>query len=114
MMLLAQFTDVLEPLLAEVEQASLSCPHIRFHVAVAGLGAQSRHLDAKYPFQAREGSAQFNEKLFEFTKGRYSFFDAWNLTRNAPTSDGYHYLTDVNLVKAMYLLNYLEMTTTSE
>lgn len=107
-------TDVLEPVLAEVGQASLSCPHVQFHVAIAGLGAQSRHLDIRYPVQAREGSVQFNEKLFEFTKNRYSLFDVWNLTRNAPTSDGYHYLSDVNMVKAMYLLNYLEMIASSE
>ena len=33
------------------------------------------------------------------------------LTLNASSSDGYHFLSDVNLVKAMYTLNLMDLLT---
>jgi len=36
-------------------------------------------------------------------------FDFFGLTRNAQSSDGVHHLTDVNLVKAQYVLSWLDL-----
>jgi len=103
--------DVIEPLLHEVREAALACEHIQFHVAYVGLGAQSRTLDTRYPWQKREPTAEFNEEVSGFLRMKHglSTFDVWNLTKDAPTSDGYHHLSDVNLIKAQYFLSYLSM-----
>lgn len=83
--------------------------HCQVHVAWGTLGAQSRKLDKKYPHQTREVYMATNKIVTDYIWQTYRvhFFDFWNLTRNAMTSDGYHYLSDVNLLKAMYILNYM-------
>lgn len=77
-------------------------------VALAGLGVHHRDNDMKYPSQTREMALLFNEKLVSHFP-EHAFFDFWNLTRNAATFDGVHLLTEANLIKAMYLIDYLDM-----
>ena len=101
--------EVVEPVMAQVREARLACPHMTIHVAWMGMGAQSRSLDDRYPHQRREWTASFNDEIAQYwlEKHNVKTFDVWNLTKNAPTSDGYHHLSDVNIVKALYVLNYM-------
>ncbi|CAK0733191.1 hypothetical protein CVIRNUC_000239 [Coccomyxa viridis] len=101
----------ISPVMKEIDEAAAACPHVTFHKAFIGLHAQSRTLDHKYPGQTRELMIDFNIEVSRYLREKHAmdYFDPWNLTKNAPTSDGYHQLSDVNLVKAMYLLNYLDM-----
>ena len=103
--------DIIEPFLSEVRDARLACPNVSFHVAFLGLGSQSRSQDLKYPHQSREMTAIFNDEVSGYLKERHGirYFDVQSLTRNAPTSDGYHILSDVNLILAMYVLNYMDL-----
>ena len=107
----ATIAHLIDPLMEAVKQAALSCPHAKLHVAWFGLGTQSRGLDVAYPHQKRENIAAFNSRVSHYLQSSYQvdFFDVWNLTKDAPSSDGYHYLSDVNIVKAMYVANYLDM-----
>jgi hypothetical protein len=70
--------------------------------------AQSRQLDAKYPAQRRESTAAANQEmeqlLVERGYGHVPILDMMNLTTDAQTSDGYHFLSDVNLYKAYSVL----------
>ena len=103
--------EVIEPFLSELRDAKLACPNVTFHVVFMGLGSQSRSLDLKYPHQSRELTANFNAEVSGFLKETHGmdFIDVSSLNRSAPTSDGYHFLSDVNLIKAMYVLNYMDL-----
>jgi hypothetical protein len=71
--------------------------------------AQSRKLDARYPQQSREIAAAVNQEmgqlLLENGYGHVPILDMANLTMDAQTSDGYHQLSDVNLLKAYSVLS---------
>lgn len=73
--------------------------------------AQSRALDEKYPHQSREKAITFNEEIRDsfldigFMPGRdVVILDWWNMTAEAQSVDGLHYMTDVNLAKASQIL----------
>ena len=106
----ATIADVIDPFMAELQAIALACPHASFQVLYIGLGAQSRQLDAKYPHQQRESTLAFNKEMAAHLKIYHNvdMLDVWSLTEDAPTSDGYHHLTDVNVVTALYFLNYLD------
>jgi hypothetical protein len=91
-------------------------------IFVSGLNSQSRSLDKHYGWQSRENAASFNEELANhladwvnwigtgpFANDKIFMVDFMNLTMDAPTSDGYHYLTDVNTVKADVLVALVDM-----
>jgi hypothetical protein len=73
--------------------------------------AQSRSLDGPFPHQSRENAIVFNENIARhFKETSYSginihVIDWWNFTRDAQTSDGFHYLSDINVFKAYHVLN---------
>jgi hypothetical protein len=73
-----------------------------FKVLWSGLNAQSRQLDPLFPNQSRENASTFNAFVEERIQSSYEMtvLDFWELTRDAATSDGYRYLSDVNLYKA--------------
>ena len=69
--------------------------------------SQSRTLDGKFPHQSRERATKFNSKMEEYLQGldaNVTVVEWIKLTANAQTSDGFHFLTDVNLFKGYYLL----------
>lgn len=72
------------------------------YIFVSGINTQSRSLDAKYPHQSRENASIFNQAIADRLKHEsvVTMVDFMSLTADAPTSDGYHYLSDVNIVKA--------------
>lgn len=65
---------------------------------------QSRQLELKYPQQSRENTTIRNQEieqlLVERGYGHIPVLHMMNLTMDAQISDGYHYLSDVNLQKA--------------
>jgi hypothetical protein len=75
-------------------------------------GSQSRSLDSRYPHQSRENALLFNEQMslaIQETIPKITIIDWWNLTLDSQTSDGFHYLTDVNLLKGMHFLNIINL-----
>ena len=88
-----------------------AAPGVSVLVSWGSLGAQARPLDSKYPSQSRENSATFNQRMAEFAESHDldAVFDWWNLTKDAQTSDGLHLLTDVNMLKAQYIINWLSL-----
>jgi hypothetical protein len=69
-------------------------------------GSQSRQLDEKFPHQSREYVAEFNVQMETELKKRVPdvvIIDWAHLTAEAQTSDGFHFLSDVNLVKSSHL-----------
>jgi len=87
--------------LPQIEQFRKKCnKNLTFFVT--GLNAQSRVLDSKYKHQSREKAKIFNDVLADaFAQDEnIHVADFLNMTMDAQTSDGYHYLTDVNVAKA--------------
>jgi len=85
-------------------------------IFISGLNSQSRSLDQPFPEQTRERAAFFNEKLAQAvadpwltSNNEIHMVDFMNLTLDAQTSDGYHYLTDVNIVKADVFVGLVDM-----
>jgi hypothetical protein len=71
------------------------------------LNAQSRALDALYPAQSREKAQEFNQVVDKYVASTFGMIpiNFLNLTKDAAASDGYHYLSDVNLYKANAILH---------
>ena len=109
----------LGPLLAKLEPGSRGCTDNNthpVHMVWTGLNAQSKILDERYPHQALDKAIGFNHDIqhYLFTHHKdfdISILDFVPLTLNASSSDGYHFLSDVNLVKAMYTLNLMDLLT---
>jgi hypothetical protein len=70
---------------------------------------QSRQLDVKYPQQSRENTTLENQEIEQLLVqrgyGHIPILHMMNLTMDAQTSDGYHFLSDVNLHKAYSVLD---------
>jgi len=78
--------------------------------------AQSRKLDHAYPDQCREQAEVFNREMeayFSSIEMNVTVIDFWNLTRDAQTSDGLHFLLEVNMLKTFYVLQVLETIATN-
>ena len=70
--------------------------------------SQSRTLDDKYPHQSREKATVFNDYVISYLQQQQfpvTLLNQHNLTMDAQTSDGFHYLTDVNLLKVYFILH---------
>ena len=102
-------TTLLYPLFDRIQNATVTCAYfIPWRVIYLNSPAQSRVLDIKHPNQRRELVANFNQALIrELATLNVTVLDVWNLTRNAATSDGFHYLSDVNLQMAITIVNWL-------
>lgn len=100
-----EFIDVIYHKL-RVIQKSCEWP-LRFKFIWTGLNAQSRSLDDFYPAQTRENAQQFNEIVDKYVSSTFGMIpiNFFNLTKDAAASDGYHYLSDVNLYKANAILH---------
>jgi len=83
------------------------------HVLWSGMNSQARALDPLYPHQSREHATAFNNVVDEYVESVYGVqsMNFENLTADAAVSDGFHYLSEVNILKAMYLLNVMDMLT---
>lgn len=96
------WNQFLEPWLFRISNSS--------RIIYTGLHANSVRNDGIYPHQSRPKVRQFSvgmeKKLEPFQN--VVFLDFFNLTRNARSTDGQHYVSDVNLYKAMVFLNLLK------
>lgn len=104
--------EFLDPVMQHISVVLASCPAVRVHYVWGSMHTQSVALNARYPRQANERMLIFNKEMREYVSSTYSFtdiFDYANLTANAMKSDGFHQLQDVNMVKASYLLTYVNL-----
>jgi len=102
----------LKPFEAAVKQTRTTCAYnTTLRVVWTGLNSQSIALDKKYPHQSDANATLFNDHVSQFVAKRFSMLtlDFLPLTRQADVSDGYHYLTEVNVLKAMYWYNLLHL-----
>jgi hypothetical protein len=82
------------------------------HYLFLGGTAQSRNDDTLYPAQTREIVERYNARLkarFAQLGSNFHFWDLLALTRDAQTSDGFHYLSDVNIAEAFGLLHFMSL-----
>lgn len=100
-----------------IRAANASCPwHPRYIFVVSGVPANSERITAAYPDQSDGNTAFYNLNMVKRLKRWYPqvlYLNFWNLTHEAVlahrTSDGYHQLTDTNIIKTMALLNVMKL-----
>jgi hypothetical protein len=78
-------------------------------IMVTGCHAQSKVLDARFPHQAWDNAQKINEKIQNILPPGVVFMDYFKMSKLAQTSDGYHYLSNINLEKADAMLRVLEL-----
>jgi len=84
------------------------CPHSSILWSNVGRGQRDAIADLHFPHQSDYFRWKFNNVTSEFvSRNRIDTFDVWNLTEAAPTSDGLHYLTEVNVLRAHPKLKWL-------
>ena len=115
----------INPLLEAITTVRNTCPTpFKLYLVLASATAQSRLLDRQFPHQSRERVTEYNTAMEVELLSRGSAAVAglvgsvgtihyWNLTLNAATSDGFHYLSDVNLVRANTVINYMALLNTT-
>lgn len=83
----------------------------KIHPVFMGLGGQSRALNPFYKYQRNHEIKTFNHIISNYNRVTYNMvtFDVHELTHTGMSSDGYHFLSEVNLIKSMYMLNYLDL-----
>ena len=106
-----RFRGFLDEQMARIVNVSLACPHrLVWHAVWLGQSAQRRQLDKQYIWQTRENARSFNAEVAVHMLSKYGvrMLDTWNVTVEAASSDGFHWLSDVNLVKAMAVVHYMQ------
>ena len=79
-------------------------------VLVTGPTIQSKALDKRFPNQTEVRVRTFNSRLGEWaTSENLTALDFTEATRSEPTSDGVHFLTSGNVLKATVLLHVLPL-----
>ena len=101
----------IEPALRHIRYKEWACgaPAVVF---VTGVHAQDPVLDAKYPHQMVHHGRLFNIRMRALLAKEHpdvGFVDFLPLTRGAQSSDGFHYLSDVNIAKAEILLSLMDL-----
>jgi hypothetical protein len=102
------------PAIAEIQAYLQACPKKvdinRLRFIFSGVPVVDSRVEHKYPAQERSNAAKFNREIEIYTNNNIKnsvFLNFWNLTLEATdrTCDGFHSLTDINLMKTMVLLN---------
>ncbi len=83
-------------------------------VLYGGQGHMTRALEAKYPHQSDAGFRAFDSRVQQLLKANYTDLDVsfiyWGaLSTGAPTSDGFHFLTEPNVIRVQYIANWLAL-----
>jgi hypothetical protein len=110
--------NYLQPALAKITRLINSCtinPSLGSKMRVIYIGAPvvSSHIEKLYPQQHRSNVKIHNLHVHGWLVNHYPhvlYIDVYNLTKNGTdhTSDGFHSLSDVNMIKASYILNVMD------
>lgn len=106
---------MVRPIMSRILEAAGRCktpPRLDFVWMSAG--TQSRLLDEKFPNQSSKSAALFNRDIEQFIKdqnypNQVVVFDWQALTKEAPKSDGFHYLQDTYMAQVFVLLRMMEI-----
>jgi len=104
-------TTFLDPIMNKLQSELSSCWE-RVKILFSGATVCSDEVVKKYPHQNRANVAEFNKNMATWLKEhhpRVESVDFFNLSaesvNSGRTADGFHSLTDVNLLKAVTVLN---------
>ena len=109
----------LQPALAKISRLISSCTIDRYlgekmRVIYIGVPVVSARIEKLYPQQHRNNVKIHNVQVRQWLADNYPYvpyIDMYNLTKNGTdhTSDGFHSLSDVNMIKASYILNVMDV-----
>ena len=100
----------IKPAMEQIRKMKQQCQYpLDIHLIWSGLNSQSALMDQKFPQQSRPRALEFNE-ITESYMGEMGVrsINFVELSRGAATSDGYHMLSEANVFKALYLLEYMK------
>eukprot|EP00571_Detonula_confervacea_P009995 CAMPEP_0172304864 /NCGR_PEP_ID=MMETSP1058-20130122/6234_1 /TAXON_ID=83371 /ORGANISM="Detonula confervacea, Strain CCMP 353" /LENGTH=410 /DNA_ID=CAMNT_0013016263 /DNA_START=272 /DNA_END=1504 /DNA_ORIENTATION=+ len=104
------FENMVQPVVVHPKYRECACLG-KVRLLWVAMNVQSTAYDEQWPHQSREKALIFNEEMrnsfisIGLTPGEdVLILDWWNMTVDAQTSDGLHYLSDVNLAKAAQIL----------
>ncbi len=110
--------NYLQPALAKISRLINSCTVNRslgkkMRVIYIGVPVVSARIEKLYPQQHRNNVQIHNVHVRQWLDDNYPYVlyvDIYNLTKNGTdhTSDGFHSLSDVNMIKASYILNIMD------
>ena len=117
------FDSFIKPVIAKIFDVVANCQHSianSLRLIVLGELPSSEMLEHIYPAQARENVLRHNVGLKALMTAMYSgfiFIDTFNISLDAlnanhfgaRTSDGAHFLSDVNIMKVMAIVNAMHM-----
>ena len=109
-------THLIEPAMKQMHQLMQSCSlpveerRKYFRLAYIGVPVISIGMENRYPHQSRAKALIFNAQMQHYlsmTHPDVVYLDLWNITKDAEdrSSDGFHKLSDVNVIQAATLLN---------
>jgi hypothetical protein len=110
--------DIVEPVLNDPKLHECGPNKVTVIWQSGDARTRNQKLEKAYPTQTRDRSRQYNTEMARYFATECNrtvhVLDTWNMTKDAQTSDGVHYLTDVNLQKAYAFLNLARLTQEQE
>ena len=103
----------LQPMLSRLAEAKKKCSYaVKYVLVYSGVPANSAAVAAKYPDQCDWCTENFNRDMDKYLSQHFPevvFLNFWNLTHEIMlqnrTADGFHQLSDSNLIRTMMVLN---------
>lgn len=96
--------EIGDPVLKGIREMRSSCK-FKFDIKFvwSEMNRQSKELDAVYPDRAESFAVKLNSDMSDYVNSlkdfQYEQLDVLNMTKGAEVSDGYHYLTEVNMLR---------------
>lgn len=109
--------NFLKHMLTTIANEEKNCPSkAKYFVVYSGVISNNEYVSKKYPDQSDHNTALFNYDMHNYLKAEFPhvvFLNYWNLSHTIMlqnrTSDGFHQLSDSNLIKSMMLLNAIKL-----
>jgi len=98
-----------ENFLVQLEEVRTKCP-FQAVIFFTGMNAQDSALDVRFPHQSRNAALKYNAQVHSRAAALGAIVIDWfNMTLDAPSADGYHFLTEVNVLKAAHFMRLGEL-----
>jgi hypothetical protein len=108
--------EVFSPILKRLHSKFQGCIDY-ITIVCSGATVCSHEVERRYPYQERHLAEHFNHALADWLKAHYPtvlFLNFWNISKKSSdsglTSDGFHLLSDANLLFALVLMNIMNIS----
>jgi hypothetical protein len=108
------FNNTIQPYIEKLKIFQNNCTNSKIIIIFSFGNAMKHFLDELYPIQVQERTLKFNKEMEIKIKSIYpneniSIVDFFELTKEGDSSDGYHYLSSINLQKANIVFKLMKL-----